>query len=137
MNRRSVYLMQQRIRRQPFLELFDGADANAETGMRPLTTTALQALYTMNDPFFHAQADALAIRVGMNFGSDVERLAYAYKLLYGRAPAPDEIREARQFLASAKQSLADAATPEWQRARAVWASLMRVLLGANEFLTLD
>jgi hypothetical protein len=136
-NRRSVYLMQQRIRRQPFLELFDGADTNAETGVRPLTTTALQALYTMNDPFFHAQADALAIRVGMNFGSDAERLAYAYKLLYGRAPAPDEIREARQFLASARQSLADAATPEWQRARAVWASLMRVLLGANEFLTLD
>ena len=31
-NKRSVYLMQQRIRRQPFLELFDGADANAETG---------------------------------------------------------------------------------------------------------
>jgi hypothetical protein len=136
-NKRSVYLMQQRIRRQPFLELFDGADTNAETGVRPLTTTALQALYTMNDPFFHAQADALAVRVGMNFGSDAERLAYAYKLLYGRAPSPDEIRESRQFLGKAQQSLADAATPQWQRARTVWASLMRVLLGANEFLTLD
>jgi len=136
-NKRSVYLMQQRIRRQPFLELFDGADTNAETGVRPLTTTALQALYTMNDPFFHAQADSLAIRVGMNFGSDAERLVYAYKLLFGRAPARDEVREARQFLGSARQSLADRGTPEWQRARTVWASLMRVLLGANEFLTLD
>ena len=36
-NKRSVYLMQQRIRRQPFLDLFDGADPNAETGTRPLT----------------------------------------------------------------------------------------------------
>ena len=136
-NKRSVYLMQQRIRRQPFLELFDGADANAETGVRPLTTTALQALYVMNDPFFHAQADALAIRVGMNFGSDAERLGYAYKLLYGRAPTPDEVRDARQFLLSARHALAETGTPELERARAVWGSLMRVLLGANEFMTLD
>ncbi len=104
--------MQQRIRRQPFLELFDGPDANAETGVRPLTTTALQALYVMNDPFFHAQADALALRVGMNFGSDAERLAYAYKLLYGRAPAADEIREDRApFWPKTRQSLADTADP--------------------------
>ncbi len=136
-NRRSVYLMQQRIRRQPFLELFDGADANAETGVRPLTTTALQALFAMNDPLVHTEADALAVRVGMNFGSDTERLGYTYKLLYGRAPAADEIRDARQFLASARQSLAETATPEWQRTRAVWASLMRVLLGTNEFMTVD
>ena len=79
--------MQQRIRRQPFLDLFDGADPNAVTGVRPLTTTALQALYTMNDPFFHEQADALAVRVGMAYGSDAERLDYAFSLLYGRAPA--------------------------------------------------
>jgi hypothetical protein len=136
-NRRSVYLMQQRIRRQPFLELFDGADTNAETGVRPLTTTALQALYVMNDPFFHAQADALALRVGMNFGSDVERLNYTYRLLYGRLPAPDELRDARDYLVKARQSLADTGSPEWQRARTVWASLMRVLLGANEFLVVD
>ncbi len=102
-NKRSIYLMQQRIRRQPFLDLFDGADPNAETGVRPLTTTALQALYTMNDPFFHEQADALAVRIGMNFGSDAERLGSVYKLIYGRAPAPDEIREARQFLGGRTQ----------------------------------
>src|SRR5260370_485563 len=61
-NKRSVYLMQQRIRRQPFLDVFDGSDPNAITGVRPVTTTALQALYTMNDPFFHAQSDTLAVR---------------------------------------------------------------------------
>jgi hypothetical protein len=43
-DRRGAYLMQQRIRKQPFLEVFDGADPNAPTGDRPLTTTALQAL---------------------------------------------------------------------------------------------
>ena len=135
--KRSVYLMQQRIRRQPFLELFDGADPNAETGVRPLTTTALQALYMMNDPFFHEQADKVAVRVGMNYGSDTERLGYAYKLVFGRAPSADEVRDGRAFLAAARKSLTDSAVPDWQRNRETWGSMMRVLLASNEFLTLD
>jgi hypothetical protein len=114
-SKRSVYLMQQRIRRQPFLDVFDGADTNSETGVRPVTTTALQALYTMNDPFFHAQAEALAARVNGN-------LKYAYKLVYGRAPSSDEVKDVRQFLSASQQS---------------WAALMRVLLSSSEFLTLD
>jgi hypothetical protein len=136
-NKRSVYLMQQRIRRQPFLDLFDGADPNAVTGVRPVTATALQALYTMNDPFFHTQADALAVRVGMAYGSDVERLNYAYKLLYGRAPSLDEVRDCRQFLTQARTSLGGTAVPEDRKNRESLAALMRVLMSANEFVTLD
>jgi hypothetical protein len=136
-NKRSVYLMQQRIRRQPFLDLFDGADPNAVTGVRPVTATALQALYTMNDPFFHTQADALAVRVGMAYGSDVERLNYAYKLLYGRAPSLDEVRDCRQFLTQARTSLGGTAAAEDRKNRESLAALMRVLMSANEFVTLD
>ena len=44
-NRRSVYLMTQRIQRHPFLALFDGPDTNSSTANRPVSTTALQALY--------------------------------------------------------------------------------------------
>ena len=35
-NRRSVYLMTQRIQRHPFLALFDGPDTNAGTASRPI-----------------------------------------------------------------------------------------------------
>jgi hypothetical protein len=136
-NRRGVYLMQQRIRRQPFLDLFDGSDPNAVTGQRPLTVTALQALFTMNDPFFHEQADSLAVRVGMAFGTELERLNYAYRLLYGRMPSLEEVKEARQFLTAARGSLQDAPVPDDKRNREAWAALMRVLLSANEFVTLD
>ena len=136
-SKRSVYLMQQRIRKQPFLDLFDGADPNSVTGSRPVTTTALQALYTLNDPFFHEQADALALRVGMREGSDLARLRYAYRLVYGRVPAPDEIREARKYLTSARESLASTPMLEDRTYREAWASFMRVLLSSNEFLTLD
>jgi hypothetical protein len=136
-NKRSVYLMQQRIRRQPFLDLFDGPDPNAVTGVRPVTTTALQALYTMNDPFFHTQADALAVRVGMAYGSDLERLNYAYKLLYGRVPSLEEVRDCREFLTKARASLGETAVPEDRKNRESLAALMRVLMSANEFVTLD
>jgi hypothetical protein len=136
-NKRSVYLMQQRIKRQPFLDLFDGPDPNGVTGLRPRTTTALQALYTMNDPFFHEQADSLAVRVGMAFNTDLERLNYAYRLLYGRTPALDEIADARKFLLAARGSLQDTPVPSDKRNREAWAALMRVLLSGNEFITLD
>ncbi len=124
-NKRSVYLMQQRIRRQPFLDLFDGADTNAETGTRPVTTTALQALFTMNDPFFHAQADGLTKRVRTASTSEAPRLRFAFRLLYGRDPAGDEVRDIRKFLATAGAE------------EQAWPALMRVLLASNEFLTLD
>jgi hypothetical protein len=120
-DKRSVYLMQQRIRRQPFLELFDGPDPNAETGTRPLTTTALQALYFMNDPFFHAQAAALAARVR----KDRDPLREAFRLIYGRVPTGDESKEMRRFLA--------ANGPEDQ----AWPAMMRVLLASNEFLMVE
>jgi hypothetical protein len=136
-NQRSAYLMQQRIRRQPYLDVFDGPDANAVTGSRPQTTTALQALYTMNDPFFYTQADTLAVRVGMRYNSDLERLRYAYKLVYGRIPKPDEIRDSQQFLASARRSLEGTGVPDYQWNRQAWASLMRVLLASNEFVSID
>lgn len=136
-NKRAVYLMQQRIRKQPFLDLFDGADPNAVTGSRPLTTSALQALFTMNDPFFHAQAAALARRIETHYSSDLSRLRYAYRLVYGRLPAPDEIRDTREYLLKARAALAGSAVKENGKYREAWASLMRVLLSSNEFLSLD
>ncbi|HQZ64855.1 MAG TPA: PSD1 and planctomycete cytochrome C domain-containing protein, partial [Planctomycetaceae bacterium] len=50
-NKRSVYLMTQRLKRHPFLALFDGPDTNASTPDRLGTTVPTQALYFLNDPF--------------------------------------------------------------------------------------
>jgi hypothetical protein len=77
------------------------------------------------------------VRMGMRYGSDLARLRYAYLLVYGRAPAPDEIRDARQFLTRGRESLAGSALAEDRTYREAWASLMRVLLSSNEFLSLD
>ena len=48
-NRRSVYLMTQRIQRHPYLAIFDGPDPSASTPVRLTSTTPLQALFLLND----------------------------------------------------------------------------------------
>ena len=49
-----------RNRRHAFLGLFDGADPNATTPQRQVTTVPTQSLYFMNDEFFHTQAEKVA-----------------------------------------------------------------------------
>src|SRR4029077_14096010 len=89
-DRRSVYLMTQRIQRHPFLALFDGADTNASTATRVTSTTPLQALYLMNDPFVHAQARKLTERLMAECADDSGRIERAYALLFGRPPTGKE-----------------------------------------------
>ena len=57
-------------------------------------TTALQALFTMNNLFVAEQADAMAVRVGMLTLPTKTGSAYAYKLAYGRTPSAAEFSDA-------------------------------------------
>jgi len=61
--RRSVYLVVKRALKVPFLEAFDFANSTSPAGIRPVTTTAPQALMFLNDTFLHERAAALATRV--------------------------------------------------------------------------
>ena len=134
---RSVYVMQQRIRRHPFFAVFDGADTNSSTGARMITTTPLQALFVMNDPFAHEQAEALAQRVAAAFpGNMVARISLAHKLLYGREATAAETSEAVVYLAGFRARLPTEQTPT-EREASAWTSYARALMGANEFIFLD
>jgi hypothetical protein len=134
---RSVYVMQQRIRRHPFFAVFDGADTNSSTGARMITTTPLQALFVMNDPFAHEQAEALAQRVAAAFpGNVVARISLAHKLLYGREATAAETSEAVVYLAGFRARLPAEQTPT-EREESAWTSYARALMGANEFIFLD
>ncbi len=136
-NHRSVYLMQQRMRKHPFLEVFDGPDPNVTTPVRGNGATALQALYLMNDEFMQEQADALAVRVGMALGSDTERVQRAFALVYGRPATPAEVAGGLRYLRDAASELRAAAMPEDGLRRAALASYMHVLLSSDEFLFVD
>jgi hypothetical protein len=136
-DQRSVYLMQQRIKKHPFLEIFDGADPNAITGERPLSTTAIQALYMMNAPLVHAQSDKFAVRVGLASRDDHARIDYAHRLAFGRPATREEIDIALSYLQDAEEKMRRAGIPSDQLFRAALASYTRVLFSSNEFLFVD
>ncbi len=117
--------MVQRQRRHPFLSLFDGADPNATTAARQTTTVPTQALYFINDPFFHAQAAAFAAKLN-KLPDDDKRISEAWRILYQRKPTAAETQRTKAFLASYP---ADNASK--------WAAQVRVLLASNEFLHVD
>jgi hypothetical protein len=127
-DRRSVYVMTQRIRRHPFFALFDGADTNASTALRSSSTTPLQALYLMNDPFVHAQAKKLAARLTAEKTDDAGRIERAWQLAFGRAPSALERRGAEEFLGKLRAKASETEA---------WESYARVILRTNEFIYVD
>jgi hypothetical protein len=136
-NHRSIYLMTQRQCRQPFLALFDGADANASTAERSTTTVPTQALYFLNDPFVHDQADRFAARLLGAKADDGARIDLAHRIAYGRPATMGEMHAAEAFLRKYVQGLKEAGVPAEKQAAAAWASYARVLFAANEFIYVD
>src|SRR5262249_39314514 len=121
-SRRSVYLMTQRIQRHPFLATFDGPDTNASTAVRTTSTTPLQALFLMNDPFVHEQARRSAARLLAERPDDAARVGRAFLLALGRPPTAEERRQAADFLARVRDSLRAAGVPADQRPARAWES---------------
>jgi hypothetical protein len=136
-NGRGVYLMQQRIRAHPLLSIFDGADTNSATGERGASTTALQALFMMNDPFVHRQADQFAVRVGMAHSTDSERIEFAMRLALGRRPTSRELVLGLGYLRDLRRQLAEVGIPKESQTRGALASYLRVLLSSSEFVFID
>jgi len=127
--KRTVFQMQQRLRRHPFLALFDGADPNSSTATRQASTTPLQSLFLMNDRFVHERAAHFAARISREKLGDAARIERAFEILYARPPALEESYLACEHLA---QLAAKNVSPE-----KAWESLTRALLAANEFIYLD
>jgi hypothetical protein len=117
--------MVQRQRRHPFLSLFDGADPNATTAARQTTTVPTQALYFINDPFFHAQADTLAKKLA-SLPDDDTRITASWRILFQRQPTAAETQRTKAFLATYPADIANQ-----------WAAQVRVLMASNEFLHID
>ena len=129
--------MQQRIRRDPFFAVFDGADPNTSTGERSLSTTPLQALFFMNDPFAHEQAAQFAWRLVEDWPSGQPRIDALYQFAYGRRPNREELRETESYLAALRKKVAEIKVPEEKREDVAWAAVARAIFGSNEFMFVD
>ncbi|MBI1312767.1 DUF1553 domain-containing protein [bacterium] len=134
---RSVYLMTQRIQRHPYLAIFDGADPSTSTAARMTSTTPLQALYLLNDPFLHEQSKLIAERIRSHAADPDPRIEFAYELLFARDAAPEDLASANDFLSHAVRLLKENGVAADQLEPAAWQSFVRALLRLNEFVYLD
>jgi hypothetical protein len=127
--RRTVYGKVGRDEMNDMLRLYDFPEPSAHSPGRDLTTTPLQQLFVLNSPFVGRQAAALAQRLcsGDEDGSDEQRIACCYELLFGRLPSESEWSIGMSFLVALPGSAAEDR----------WASYVHALVGLNEFLFVD
>ena len=136
-NRRSVYLMTQRIRRHPFLALFDGPDGNVSTAHRDSTIVPTQALFLMNDPFVHVQSSRFAARLIAAGPDEDQRIAGAFEEVFARTPDAEEREQSAQFLARYRRELARSKASRGDIDKLSWAAFARTLFARNDFLFID
>ena len=121
--RRALYLIVSRTRLDPALALFDFPDPNTSIDDRPATAGPLQGLYWLNSRFVAKQSLALNARLLKEAGpAPDQRIANAYRLLYGRDPDADELRWGLEYVSSGDPA---------------WPPYLRALLGAAEFSSVN
>ena len=136
-DRRSVYLMTQRLKRHPYLALFDGPDPNASTAHRSPTTVPTQALYFMNDPTVHRLAEATARRLATAQADPQLRLRLAFEATLARPPSAIDEADALGFLDAERRDLASSGVEASEADSRAWSALIRTLFARNEFLYVD
>ena len=127
--------MTQRLKRHPYLALFDGPDPNATTAVRLETTVPTQALFFLNDKFVHSKAEAWAKRLQASDTTQEGRIEQAYLKAYSRSATVAEQSDAAEFLAAYRTELTTLGN-DYAEFLAL-SALLRTLLGSNEFLHVD
>jgi len=118
--RRAIYTMIRRSAPYPSLVTYDAPSREFCTVRRVRTNTPLQALTSLNDPFFFDAARAMAKRLIAEGGSTVaERIRYGFLLSVGRPPSQTELDNVSDF---------------YQRQHD-WTLVANVLLNSDEAIT--
>jgi uncharacterized protein DUF1553/uncharacterized protein DUF1549 len=106
--RRSIYLFNKRNVRLPLFEAFDQPDSLNSCAFRPVSIFAPQALILMNAPFVREEGNAMAARLFVEAGGDVDRqIELVYRRAVGRKPNSDELALARAFLTEQEGTIRD------------------------------
>jgi hypothetical protein len=120
-NVRSVYLIQKKTVRVPFMETFDLPENSVSCARRTESTVAPQALSLLNSRLTVEAARALAARVQAEAGPElVAQVERAFALTVQRRPAREELHACLEL--AQQRSLAE---------------LCRALLNVNEFIYVD
>ena len=98
-DRRSLYLINKRNLRLPFMEVFDMPDMMFSCARREQSTHAPQALELLNGQTSNEMAEALAQRLLKEAKTNEARVDYAFRLTTGRPATPKERARSLQYLA--------------------------------------
>jgi hypothetical protein len=96
-DRRTIYGRVSRYKLDEFLQLFDFPSPSQTAEQRFATNVPLQRLFFMNSDFMQQHAEQLAEKVAEE-PDDTARIRKVYRLIFGRAPSPEEIAAGHQFL---------------------------------------
>ena len=136
-NHRTVYLMEPRLNKHPFMALYDGPDPNKSTDQRSTSTVALQALSLMNGTFLKEKSTALAQRITKDAPDPQARIQLAYTLLLGRPAESTEQTEALDYIRGYEAQLRSEGRSAEEAETVAWTSFSRVMLSSNEFIYID
>jgi hypothetical protein len=143
-HRRSIYIFVKRSLAVPELDLLDAPDTTSSCEVRPVSTTAPQALTFLNGAFTNEMAKEFAARLQRDAGSDSCALVCrAFELAFCRAPRSEELQTCVEFLTRHEQIVEAEAHPAGSKEHTVVAgdahrkaleAFCLVLLNANEFV---
>jgi hypothetical protein len=126
--RRSVYTFIRRSAPYPSLVTYDAPSREFCTVRRVRTNTPLQALTSLNDPYFFDAAKALAKRLIAEGGATLEdRINYGFRITVSRPPSPTELSKVSEFYQ--KQLAESQAKPD--------SELAALTMVANVLLNMD
>ena len=89
-NRRTIYAFRIRTLADPLLEVLNRPGSESSCERRDETTVTPQVFATFNSEFAANRALAMADRLTRAHATDAERIAAAFRLVYGRGPTADE-----------------------------------------------
>ena len=146
--RRAVYLPINRAALYEMFSTFDYVETANHIEQRPTTTVPHQALFLLNSPLVHEQADRIARGIERHGDSSLARIDSLFWLLYSRGASPAETQRALTFLEAARRRVAggpQGAAPADPKATLdskeqevqAWAALCRAMMAANEFVYID
>ena len=125
--RRTVYAYIDRQNLPGVFRAFDFASPDTSTAQRYVTTVPQQALFLMNSPFALGLAERLASRPETASAEAPERRIEAlYRLVFGRAPDPEEVTAGLRYVETG------GASPEEG-----WTRYAHALMLSNEFVFID
>lgn len=121
--KRSIYIFQRRQLEVPFLTVLDAPVFQTSCERRAQSTTPVQALSLLNDPFVTAESQALAERLRNQSSDPREQITLAFRSILSRKPTTQELESTARFLINEpKYGLAE---------------VCRVLFNTNEFAYVD